>query len=165
MSISRFNRAMAMAADGLAPRRSHLAHARDPSLFPIWLGANCWRQRIPVPQLRSISCTRASNSSASRLRRHSALDGADHAGTKFADSPPEESGFELRLVPFVNARSLGERDGNNESSRTMQPDPALDADRIRVARSRRRAPLLKSVGASERLSARICVGTRAVGGH
>jgi hypothetical protein len=29
----------------------------------------------------------------------------------------------------------------------------MDADRIRVARSRRRAPLLKSVGASERLSA------------
>jgi hypothetical protein len=29
----------------------------------------------------------------------------------------------------------------------------MDADRIRVARSRRRAPLLKSVGASERTSA------------
>src|SRR5271169_4137902 len=29
----------------------------------------------------------------------------------------------------------------------------MDANRIRVARSRRRAPLLKSVGASERLSA------------
>jgi mannose-6-phosphate isomerase-like protein (cupin superfamily) len=67
---------------------------------------------------------------------------------EFADPPLEESGFEL-LVPLVDAGLFGrKREFANDVAGSGN-----DADRIRVARSRRRAPLLKSVGASHRLSA------------
>ena len=77
--------------------------------------------------------------------------GSSGRGRRFTaetDSLLEESGFEL-LVPLVDAGLFGrKREFANDVAGSGN-----DADRIRVAPSRRRAPLLKCVEASEQLSA------------